>query len=309
MNGQRSPRGVVRQTRGRLVRRGDHLRADRGGYSHHGIGLGNGYVVHYAADRLHKRTATIRVSPFEEFRRGGRVRVVTYARCYHPDVVVARAFSRRGERRYHLAENNCEHFARWCKTGQNSSEQVRVVAANVGGSVAGALSIARSIASVSASGSVEGLSGPGVLSGLRTIGAGIGVGAAGALGLLATAPAVAATVAVHHRYADDPYAPGVERRARRGARASGTAGAIGGGAMSVTVVSALGIPGLSGPGIATGLASLGALVGGGMVAGIAIVIGLPIVTAAIFARESHRNAIAQSRVRAAARGARYRADA
>ena len=284
-----------RRARARKVRRGDHLRVDRGGYYHHGIGLGDGNVVHYADVRPEKRRATIRVTPLRDFSLGSRIEVVGYADSYAPDVVVARALSRLGETRYHLANNNCEHFARWCTTGQSASEQVRVVAANVGGTAAGALGVARSIATVSASGAVEGLSGPGVLSGLRAVGTRVGVGAAGGLGVLAIGPAVAATVAVHHRYADDPCLPLTERRARRLARISGTTGALGGAATVVAIVSASGVPGLSGAGIASGLASIGALLGGGMVAGVALVVVLPILSAAFLARASHRVSLEGSR--------------
>jgi len=43
----------------------------------------------------------------------------------HPvDEVVKRACSRLGEAKYNPATNNCEHFARWCKTGCAQSGQV-----------------------------------------------------------------------------------------------------------------------------------------------------------------------------------------
>jgi hypothetical protein len=38
--------------------------------------------------------------------------------------VVCRARSRLGEDRYHLLENNCEHFCEWCVRGQPRSYQV-----------------------------------------------------------------------------------------------------------------------------------------------------------------------------------------
>ena len=44
---------------------------------------------------------------------------------YKPaDTVVLRAKRRLGENKYHPFNNNCEHFALWCKTGISSSEQV-----------------------------------------------------------------------------------------------------------------------------------------------------------------------------------------
>lgn len=46
---------------------------------------------------------------------------------YSPDVTMARAKSRVGEKAYDLINNNCEHFALWCKTGVSTSFQVREV--------------------------------------------------------------------------------------------------------------------------------------------------------------------------------------
>ena len=43
---------------------------------------------------------------------------------YSPAETVARARSRLGQRGYNLLLNNCEHFAIWCKTGLEKSEQV-----------------------------------------------------------------------------------------------------------------------------------------------------------------------------------------
>ena len=49
-----------------------------------------------------------------------------YARgiCYPSKSVITRAISRLGESGYDLFENNCEHFAHWCKTGKTVSGQV-----------------------------------------------------------------------------------------------------------------------------------------------------------------------------------------
>ena len=41
--------------------------------------------------------------------------------------VIARARQRVGEKSYNLLANNCEHFARACKSGIHSSEQVDTV--------------------------------------------------------------------------------------------------------------------------------------------------------------------------------------
>ena len=45
--------------------------------------------------------------------------------CYDADTVISRARSCRGSFDYSLFKNNCEHFARWCKTGKSESYQVK----------------------------------------------------------------------------------------------------------------------------------------------------------------------------------------
>ena len=43
------------------------------------------------------------------------------------DEVIERARSRRGEGEYNLFGNNCEHFARWCKTEVCECEQAETL--------------------------------------------------------------------------------------------------------------------------------------------------------------------------------------
>jgi len=45
--------------------------------------------------------------------------------CYDADTVISRARSCCGSFDYSLFKNNCEHFARWCKTGKSESYQVK----------------------------------------------------------------------------------------------------------------------------------------------------------------------------------------
>ena len=82
-----------------------------------------------------------------------------YGQCDTPDIVVGRAESRLGENAYGLFDNNCEHFATWCKTGVHASEQVKNAGAvGVGASGSGA-AVAGSLGVVSAAGAAAGLSG------------------------------------------------------------------------------------------------------------------------------------------------------
>ena len=49
------------------------------------------------------------------------------AKIYSAEETVERARSRIGERGYDLLFHNCEHFAVWCKTGVEKSEQVEEI--------------------------------------------------------------------------------------------------------------------------------------------------------------------------------------
>jgi len=69
-------------------------------------------------------------------------------KCYDLDVVIERAKAKRGRFKYDPLENNCEHYARWCKNGENTSVQATAakwgVAASLTGTVAvGALIVRR----------------------------------------------------------------------------------------------------------------------------------------------------------------------
>ena len=105
---------------------GDHLVSNRVGYTHHGIYIGNGLVIHYAgfADGIQQKDE-IRISPLEEFENGNKAYVKSYLfRTYNHDEAVNRAFDRLGEDWYNVLINNCEHFATWCVMGTHSSKQV-----------------------------------------------------------------------------------------------------------------------------------------------------------------------------------------
>ncbi|NJN88120.1 MAG: hypothetical protein HC881_19780 [Leptolyngbyaceae cyanobacterium SL_7_1] len=90
-------------------------------YEHHGIDCGDGTVIHYSKA---PEPATIRRTSMAAFAMGNPVFVKPQPVGYIPDVVIERAERRLGEQRYELLSNNCEHFATWCKTGQNASQQL-----------------------------------------------------------------------------------------------------------------------------------------------------------------------------------------
>jgi hypothetical protein len=106
---------------------GAHLTASRRGYSHHGIYLGGGRVMHYAG----LSGGLWQCGPVEEvslprFGSGHVIRIVEHtAPAYSPEEIVRRARSRLGENDYRLLTNNCEHFCNWCVNGISRSAQVR----------------------------------------------------------------------------------------------------------------------------------------------------------------------------------------
>ncbi len=104
---------------------GNHLRVARRLYWHHGIDMGDGTVIHASGEpgRM-KLDAEVRRSTISEFQRGGTVVVVNAAIRLQPEEITARALTALGGRDYSLLFNNCEHFARWCETGEASSRQV-----------------------------------------------------------------------------------------------------------------------------------------------------------------------------------------
>src|SRR5262249_3285017 len=117
------------------VARGDHIWVWRCGYTHHGIDCGDGTVIHYAGGLLEKRNIAVRCTTLGEFSGGVQVHVEQYRVCYPPEVVVRRAEGRLGEDRYNLFSNNCEHLARWCKTGNSHSEQIKDRLTALGGAL------------------------------------------------------------------------------------------------------------------------------------------------------------------------------
>ena len=100
-----------------------------GVYEHHGIDCGDGTVIHYYKGG---EIATIARTSFETFARGNRVYIRPRPVAFVPDVVIERAESRLGEQQYSLLTNNCEHFATWCKTGKNISQQLDAYGVGLG---------------------------------------------------------------------------------------------------------------------------------------------------------------------------------
>jgi hypothetical protein len=113
---------------GNQPKRGDLVWAYRAGYQHYGIDVGNGYVIHRTNKGIQRIT-------LREFCNDDRW---SFEPSSNREAVARRAESRLGESGYNLIFDNCEHFARWCQTGDSYSEQVNNATGVIGGIATGA---------------------------------------------------------------------------------------------------------------------------------------------------------------------------
>jgi len=102
-----------------------HLITPRRFYTHHGLYVGMGRVIHYAGPAAGFRNATVKEVSFREFSSGQSVgmRVGSVA-CFAREEAILRARARLGETQYNVLRNNCEHFCEWCLRGVSRSRQV-----------------------------------------------------------------------------------------------------------------------------------------------------------------------------------------
>lgn len=105
---------------------GAHLVSERDGYTHHGIYVGDGRVIHYGGFLRSAKRRPVEYIALRRFAAGRGIRVQPDAGAVFSGAeIVARAKSRLGEDRYQFLSNNCEHFCTWCVRGVARSEQVR----------------------------------------------------------------------------------------------------------------------------------------------------------------------------------------
>lgn len=260
---------------------GAHLISPRSVYSHHGIYVGQKRVIHYAGWCDGPRAGKVEEVDLRTFCGGRDFYVKGHSKQkFKAPAVIQRARSRVGENLYSVWANNCEHFCEWAINGDHHSGQVDRVTGGGGVTIASGVGLAaRGV--VAASGSVVGLSGAGIMSGLASTGALIGGGAVAGLGVLGAAPGLAGASLLNSTVlADNPGLDEEERQSRTVGRAASYAGAVAGTAGSIGAVSALGTAGLSAAGISSGLAAIGATVGGGMASGVVIATAAPVAAAA-----------------------------
>lgn len=98
------------------LRTGDHLWFDCFAFSHHGVYIGSGRVIHYGKSEVRDDPSICCVT-LEKFAEGNVLYRKDSLATHSSGAIVARAKSRLSEDKYDLVFNNCEHFVAWCRSG------------------------------------------------------------------------------------------------------------------------------------------------------------------------------------------------
>lgn len=116
---------------------GAHLVTPRRGYTHHGIYVGNGRVIHYSGFSRMWWPGPVEQVSIEHFARGRPVAMqVASSSRYDGSARAERARQRLGENCFSLFRNNCEHFCEWCEQGISRSAQIDALRARLNALVA-----------------------------------------------------------------------------------------------------------------------------------------------------------------------------
>lgn len=130
----------------RTIEVGAHLVSEREGYTHHGIYVGNGQVIHYGGFHDSAKRRPIEYIPLHGFAAGKGIEVQPEPGAVYTGIAaVERARSRLGEDQYQLLTNNCEHFCTWCVLGVGRSLQVRRCLRNPWAGIKTLFAVARSV--------------------------------------------------------------------------------------------------------------------------------------------------------------------
>jgi len=113
-----------------VLAEGDHIKWKRlAGYDHHAIveyvdhEAGKVHVIEYGSDTggYSFGKGVVRRHDVDDIT---RMYKYIHNKCDDTVQVLHRAISRLGERQYGPVRQNCEHFARWCKTGEKHCSQI-----------------------------------------------------------------------------------------------------------------------------------------------------------------------------------------
>ena len=106
---------------------GDHICVRRRGrfYTHHGIYMGNGKVVHFAGSIREKIDPVVQETDLSGFLKGEILRRRDYKERLPASETIRIAKEQLSDGSYSMIWNNCEHFATYCATGKKKSRQVK----------------------------------------------------------------------------------------------------------------------------------------------------------------------------------------
>lgn len=116
--------------------KGNHIKVNRGVYTHHGVYISDDEVIHFTGTEddsiLDWSKNEVIKTDIEYFLRGGELEVKEYTDdelkdLYPVEHIVSYARACLGNREYNLIFNNCEHFANTCTLGRFRSNQVEKV--------------------------------------------------------------------------------------------------------------------------------------------------------------------------------------
>ena len=100
-------------------------------YKHYGVFIGGNKVTHFAplgGNEISMENGIIHETTLENFLKGRALHVdLEVIPAFSEQEIVKRAMSKVGEKGYNLINNNCEHYARWCVTGNSESFQVDII--------------------------------------------------------------------------------------------------------------------------------------------------------------------------------------
>ena len=118
---------------------GDHIYVKRKGrfYTHHGIYMGDGKVIHFAGSIREKIDPVVHETDLFRFLKDGILRRRDYKQRLLASETIRIAREQLSDRSYSMVWNNCEHFATYCATGKKKSQQVKRVLSGLGTVAAG----------------------------------------------------------------------------------------------------------------------------------------------------------------------------
>ncbi len=113
------------------LKKGNILRVSRGLYWHYGVYSGDDHVIHFTSEENDTSTNNliIETNTSKFIRDALEIEVLSFPKkvkendVFSMDETCSRAKSQIGRGDYSLSNNNCQHFALWCKTGLAFSGQ------------------------------------------------------------------------------------------------------------------------------------------------------------------------------------------